>query len=203
MCGVVVTSQRTVAMATTTSKTHVNGNASDDDVSTHSNHPCRRGNSTRHLTNAQIDDFREAFDLFDKDRDGRITCQELFTVMQNIRQPATDIEIREMITHADKDGNGTVEFDEFLSMMARRLTVQDPEDDEAARRRHEAEMRQAFQVFDIDGDGLIDASELRQTMANLGERLTDDDVRAMIKEADKNGDGKVDYEEFVHMIYSK
>lgn len=193
----------------TTKTRHVNGH---DDVSNsraggsnHGNHSIHRDNSvlTRQLTKEQIADFREAFDLFDKDRDGRITSHELLTVMKNIRQPATDSDIQDMITHADKDGNGTVEFDEFLSMMARRLTVQDPEDEESARRRHEAEMRQAFQVFDIDGDGLIDAHELRQTMANLGENLSDEDVRAMIKEADKNGDGKVDYDEFVHMIYTK
>jgi len=54
--------------------------------------------------------------------------------------------------------------------------------------------RQAFRVFDIDGDGLIDADELRQTMANLGEQLSETDVRAMIREADRNGDGKVDFD---------
>ena len=55
-------------------------------------------------------------------------------------------------------------------------------------------MRTAFKVFDIDGDGLIDSDELRQTMFNLGETLTDRDVEAMIKAVDRNGDGKIDYE---------
>jgi calmodulin len=183
-----------------TSQPHVNGDANNEnDVTDRS---CHHVNS-RQLTKEQMEDIREAFDLFDKDQDGRITSIELLTVMKALRQPASDVEIQEMITHADKDGNGTVEFDEFLSMMTRRLTSHDPDDEEAARRRHETEMRQAFRVFDIDGDGLIDADELRQTMENLGERLSDEDVRAMIREADKNGDGKVDYEEFVHMIYSK
>ena len=58
----------------------------------------------------------------------------------------------------------------------------------------EDEMRQAFKVFDIDGNGLIDAQELLQTMKNLGEDLTENDVKAMIKAADKNGDEKIDYE---------
>lgn len=62
------------------------------------------------------------------------------------------------------------------------------------RQDEENEMRQAFRVFDIDGDGVIDASELKQTMRNLGEDLSDADVRAMIAAADKNGDGKIDYE---------
>ncbi len=55
-------------------------------------------------------------------------------------------------------------------------------------------MRQAFKVFDIDGNGLIDATELRLTMKNLGENLSESDVKAMIRTADKNGDGKIDYE---------
>lgn len=55
-------------------------------------------------------------------------------------------------------------------------------------------MRQAFRVFDLDNDGLIDAQELKYTMRNLGEELSDDDVAAMISAADKNGDGKIDYE---------
>jgi len=91
-------------------------------------------------------------------------------------------------------GNGTVEFEEFLAMMTRRLAATSTDDDEARRQRHDAELRQAFRVFDIDGDGLIDADELRQTMANLGETLSDHDVRAMIREADRNGDGKVDFD---------
>lgn len=58
----------------------------------------------------------------------------------------------------------------------------------------EDELRQAFKVFDIDGNGTIDEKELRATMKKLGEQLSDDDVRAMIKAADRNDDGKVDYE---------
>jgi len=91
-------------------------------------------------------------------------------------------------------GNGTVEFEEFLAMMSRRLLATASDDEAAKLRRQESELRQAFRVFDIDGDGLIDANELRQTMANLGETLSDHDVHAMIREADRNGDGKVDFD---------
>jgi len=67
----------------------------------------------------------------------------------------------------------------------------------------EDEMRAAFKVFDIDGNGTIDEKELRATMKKLGENLSDDDVKAMIKAADKNNDGKVDYEEFIKMMLAK
>jgi len=49
--------------------------------------------------------MREAFNLFDKDKDGRITCSELLTVMKELRQQASEDEIKDMITHADVDGN--------------------------------------------------------------------------------------------------
>jgi len=116
----------------------------------------------------------------------------------------TDCDLRTFLS-----GNGTVEFEEFVDMMTRRAAQlaaiaastspssisSSAEVDGAARNRlQEAEMRQAFRVFDIDDDGLIDADELRQTMANLGEALSEEDVRAMIKEADRNGDGKVDFD---------
>lgn len=73
-------------------------------------------------------------------------------------------------------------------------------DEEVRKKSEEQEMRQAFRVFDIDGNGLIDAQELRLTMKNLGENLSDEDVKAMIRAADKNGDGKIDYEGGVSII---
>lgn len=65
------------------------------------------------------------------------------------------------------------------------------------------EMREAFKVFDMDGNGTIDEKELRVTMKKLGEKLSDEDIRAMIRAADKNGDGKIDYEEFIKMMLAK
>ena len=57
----------------------------------------------------------------------------------------------------------------------------------------EEELREAFTVFDKDGNGFISADELRHVMTNLGEKLTDDEINEMIKEADTNNDGHVDY----------
>ena len=65
------------------------------------------------------------------------------------------------------------------------------------------ELLEAFKVFDTNNDGFISPEELRHVMANLGENLKDDEIDEMIKEADKNGDGKVDYDEFVTMMNSK
>lgn len=55
-------------------------------------------------------------------------------------------------------------------------------------------IRETFKFFDKNGDGVITARELRMVMSNLGEKMTDDEISAMIHEADNNGDGVIDYE---------
>ena len=66
----------------------------------------------------------------------------------------------------------------------------------------EDEIGDAFGVFDKNGDGLITKSELRDVMTDLAESLTDEQLDAMIQEADLDGDGYIDYDEFVKMILS-
>ncbi|KAI1240631.1 Calmodulin, partial [Lamprotornis superbus] len=137
------------------------------------------------LTEEQIAEFKEAFSLFDKDGDGTITTKELGTVMRSLGQNPTEAELQDMINEVDADGNGTIDFPEFLTMMARKMKDTDSEE----------EIREAFRVFDKDGNGYISAAELRHVMTNLGEKLTDEEVDEMIREADIDGDGQVNYEE--------
>uniref|UniRef100_A0A8I4A404 Calmodulin 3 n=1 Tax=Callithrix jacchus TaxID=9483 RepID=A0A8I4A404_CALJA len=129
-------------------------------------------------------EFKEAFSLFDKDGDGTITTKELGTVMRSLGQNPTEAELQDMINEVDADGNGTIDFPEFLTMMARKMKDTDSEE----------EIREAFRVFDKDGNGYISAAELRHVMTNLGEKLTDEEVDEMIREADIDGDGQVNYE---------
>ena len=147
-----------------------------------------------HLSEEQICEFKEAFSLFDKDGDGNITTKELGTVMRSLGQNPTEAELREMINEVDADGSGTIDFPEFLAMMAKKM-----KDNES-----EEEIKEAFKVFDKDGNGYISAAELRHVMTNLGEKLTDEEVDEMIREADVDGDGQINYEEFVKMmVHSK
>uniref|UniRef100_A0A1W7RAU7 Calglandulin n=1 Tax=Hadrurus spadix TaxID=141984 RepID=A0A1W7RAU7_9SCOR len=148
---------------------------------------------THGLTEEQIAEFKEAFNLFDQNGDGCIEAAELGVIMRSLGQRPTEAELRQMVTSVDVDGNGTIEFDEFLIMMARKLHETDSEQ----------ELREAFRVFDKDGDGFISATELRLVMTNLGEKLTDEEVDDMIKEADLDGDGVVNYDEFVTILTHK
>jgi len=145
------------------------------------------------LTEEQIAEFKEAFSLFDKDADGTITTKELGTVMRSLGQNPTEAELEDMINEVDVDQNGTIDFMEFLNLMAKKMKESDTEE----------ELIEAFKVFDRDGNGYISAAELRHVMCNLGEKLTDEEVDDMIREADVDGDGEINYQEFVKMMVAK
>ncbi|XP_050316095.1 calmodulin-beta-like isoform X1 [Anthonomus grandis grandis] len=145
------------------------------------------------LSEDQVAEFKEAFMLFDKDEDGTITMAELGVVMRSLGQRPTETELRDMVNEVDQDGNGTIEFNEFLQMMSRKMKDADGEE----------ELKEAFRVFDKNNDGLISNIELRHVMTSLGERLSEEEVDDMIKEADLDGDGQVNYEEFVSILTSR
>ncbi|XP_072991807.1 calmodulin-1-like [Typha latifolia] len=142
------------------------------------------------LTQEQISEFQEAFLLFDRNGDGYISLEELNTVLQSLGQNPTNEELHDMIKEVDMDGNGTIDFEEFLNLMAKKMKETDADE----------ELKEAFDVFDKDKNGFISPSELRSVLINLGEIMTDEEVEEMIMEVDMDGDGQVNYEEFVHMM---
>ncbi|XP_038066029.1 calmodulin-beta-like [Patiria miniata] len=144
------------------------------------------------LSEAQIAEFRQAFSIFDKDGDGTITHKELATVMRSLGQNPSEAELQDMINEADQDGNGTIDFTEFVSMMGQKMKELDTEE----------EIREAFRVFDKDGNGFISAAELRHVMLSLDDKVDKHEVEEMIRDADVDGDGQVNYEEFVAMMNS-
>ena len=81
-------------------------------------------------------------------------------------------------------GNGVIDFPEFLVMMARKMKEPAPED----------RIQKAFLVFDQDGDGVISHVDLCHVMTSLGEKITDEELDEMIRDADVDGDGQVNYE---------
>ena len=87
--------------------------------------------------------------------------------MRSLGQNPTEAELQDMINEVDADGNGTIDFPEFLTMMARKMRDTDSEE----------EIKEAFKVFDKDGNGYISAAELRHVMTNLGAYLVLSEAR--------------------------
>lgn len=147
------------------------------------------------LTTEDVAELKEAFNLFDKDKSGYIDQEELKAVMKTIGPCPSDAEVRDMIHEIDTDNNGVIDFEEFILMMTKHRA--DSKNDILC------DLRQAFEVFDTNGDGVISREELKAMMLNLGEDLSDRDIDSMIKAVDTDGDGMVNFEEFVNLLDAK
>ncbi|XP_006819033.1 neo-calmodulin-like [Saccoglossus kowalevskii] len=145
------------------------------------------------LSMEQIADLKEAFALFDKDGDGSITVKELGIVMRSLGQYPTEAELQDIVNEVDADGDGTIDFDEFIDMMTKRMKRLKDVDPIK-------ELQETFRVFDKDNDGFISNEEIRHIMKSLGVILTEEEGEEMIKEADADGDGLVSFQDFVKMM---
>lgn len=99
-------------------------------------------------------------------------------------------EIRKMIAELDKDGSGTVDFPEFLEMMTTKMGERDSRE----------EILKAFRLFDDDETGKISFKNLKRVAKELGEKMTDEELQEMIDEADRDGDGEINQDEFLRIM---
>jgi len=150
----------------------------------------RKRSCYTNLSQDQINEIRDAFSMFDQDDDGTLTIEELGTVMKSLGQESSEVEIREMIKCVDTTNSGTLDFPEFLTMMTRKMSNNEINN----------EAMETFRFFDKDGDGTISAEEVKSVMLKFGEKLTDEEINEMITEADEDGDGEITYTEFVKMM---
>ncbi|XP_074153782.1 calcium-binding protein 5 [Sminthopsis crassicaudata] len=143
----------------------------------------------------EIEELREAFQEFDKDRDGFISCKDLGNLMRTMGYMPTEMELAELGQQIRMNLGGRVDFEDFVELMTPKLLA------ETAGMIGVHEMRDAFKEFDTNGDGSITLVELRQALQRLlGEQLSAREISEVVQEADVNGDGTVDFEEFVKMM---
>ncbi|XP_045182057.2 calmodulin-beta-like [Mercenaria mercenaria] len=142
-------------------------------------------------------EIKEMFKLFDKNGDNNISTAEMGKVLRTMGFQMTNKEIKAAVKQIDTNGNGTIEYGEFRSFLIKQFKHSKSEQDTRQ------EIRQAFRIFDRDGNGYIEKAELRRAMKTMGEPLTETELDIMMRDADKNKDGKIDYEEFVVLWTSK
>ena len=145
------------------------------------------------FTDDKMKEYKEAFEMFDRDKDNLIAAKELKSILKSLGHECHEMEIAAMIEDVDTDMDKMINFDEFLMIMNKRSTEIDIEE----------ELMEAFKVFDKDGNGRLEANELKHIMLTLGERLSDEEIEEMINEADSKGQGYIDYKDFVKLMLSK
>ncbi|KAM8818022.1 calcium-binding protein 4 isoform 2-T2 [Rhynchonycteris naso] len=152
----------------------------------------------RELGPEELDELRAAFEEFDTDRDGYIGYRELGACMRTLGYMPTEMELIEVSQHVKMRMGGRVDFEEFVELMGPKLR------EETAHMLGVRELRIAFREFDRDRDGRITVAELRQAApALLGEPLVDLELDEMLRDMDLNGDGTVDFDEFVMMLFAR
>lgn len=138
----------------------------------------------------QVEELEQIFKKFDVNGDGKISSAELDSFWKKLGHEASDEELQRMITEFDADGDGFIDLQEFVA-----LNTQGVDTNEVMEN-----LKDAFSVYDIDGNGSISAEELHKVMASLGEPCSMAECRKMISGVDRDGDGMIDFEEFKVMM---
>ncbi|XP_045573593.1 calcium-binding protein 2-like isoform X1 [Salmo salar] len=146
----------------------------------------------RDLRPEEIEELKEAFGEFDKDKDGYISCKELGECMRTMGYMPTEMELIEL---SQNICGGRVDFEDFVELMGPKMLA------ETADMIGVKELRDAFKEFDSNGDGQISLAELKEAMKKLvGEQLNQPEIDEILRDVDLNGDGLLDFEEFVRMM---
>uniref|UniRef100_A0A8C1WB10 Centrin, EF-hand protein, 2 n=1 Tax=Cyprinus carpio TaxID=7962 RepID=A0A8C1WB10_CYPCA len=152
--------------------------------------PRKKASPKSELTEEQKQEIREAFELFDTDGSGYIEVKELKVAMRALGFEPKKEEIKKMIAEVDKDATGKISFCDFMTVMTQKMAEKDSKE----------EILKAFRLFDDDETGKISFRNLKRMARELGENLTDEELQEMIDEADRDGDGEVNQQEFLRIM---
>ncbi|XP_007033950.2 PREDICTED: calmodulin-like protein 7 [Theobroma cacao] len=176
---------RTLVSTGSESKTHTSTSPAPESASAPASSAC----CPQRMDGAEL---KRVFQMFDKNGDGRITKKELNDSLENLGIFIPDGELTHMIEKIDVNGDNCVDIDEFGELYHSIMDDKDEEED----------MKEAFNVFDQNGDGYISVDELRSVLVSLGlkQGKTIEDCKRMIMKVDVDGDGRVNFKEFKQMM---
>ncbi|XP_052276026.1 calmodulin-A-like isoform X3 [Dreissena polymorpha] len=140
------------------------------------------------LNQKQQAELKEAFIIYDSDQDGKVSTDQATQIIRSIGISPTMDEISDML--------GTRQGDKLFTLEDLKRIIQTKAPPVESRE----SLLDAFRIFDKDGNGFIDAKELRHVLVHLGEKLKDDEVDELLREVDINGDNQISYEDMVRTI---
>merc|ERR1712066_409432 len=145
------------------------------------------------LSADEVQEVKDAFDLFDTDSSGAVSVQELIEAMESLGLKEKSEAVFNMIKEIDSDGSGELEFQEFLEMMTARLTNKTPR----------VEIERVFKLFDNDRTGEISLDNLKRVAAELGEEVSNEELQEMVMRNDVDKDGSWTLEDFYAVMTKK
>ncbi|GFG40785.1 hypothetical protein Cfor_06063 [Coptotermes formosanus] len=145
------------------------------------------GHGRRNQRKQLIQMLKKAFDAFDREKSGSISTNMVEEILRLMGQPFNRNTLEELIDEVDADKSGRLEFDEFITLAAKFIIEEDAE-------AMEKELREAFRLYDKEGNGYIPTSCLREILRELDDQLTSDELDMMIEEIDSDGSGTVDFD---------
>merc|ERR1712238_596553 len=122
----------------------------------------------------EVEEMKEAFDLFDNDNSGAISVNELTSAMQALGFDVKHAVVFNMVADLDADGSGEIEFGEFLDVMCAKISDKNTME----------EIDRVFKLFDKDRNCTLEADDLSRVLKELGEEIPEEDVREIIQRAD-------------------
>lgn len=137
--------------------------------------------------------LKKAFSMFDQGKTGFIETNRVAAILNTMGQQFDTTELAITIEEADKDKTGKLNFESFYAIAANFL---EDEDDEAMQN----ELKEAFRLYDKEGNGYITTAVLREILAALDDKLTPEDLDGIIEEIDEDGSGTIDFDEFMEMM---
>jgi len=141
----------------------------------------------------QMQVLKRAFDSFDQEKKGSISTDIVGTVLKMMGQTVNRQILTQIIEEVDIDGSGELEFNEFCLLA---LKFMNEEDEEEMKK----ELKEAFRLYDRDGEGFIPIGVLREILKELDSQISEEDLDGIIEEVDADGSGTVDFDEFMEMM---
>ncbi|XP_056638487.1 troponin C, isoallergen Bla g 6.0101-like [Diorhabda carinulata] len=145
------------------------------------------------LSKEQIALLKGAFDTFDVEKKGSIGTVMVGTILGMLGVQTTESTLKEIIDEVDEDGSGELEFDEFIILASRFMVEEDAE-------AMQQELKEAFRLYDKEGNGYITTSTLKEILKELDDKITNEELDMMIEEIDADGSGTVDFDEFMEVM---
>ena len=145
------------------------------------------------LSADEVEEIKEAFDIFDPDYTGSIQVSALLDAMKTLSFDSKNPAIYQMIADFDDDGNGAIEFEEFLDMMTARISDRNTKED----------LRRVFNLFDDTRQGEIKVENLKRVARELGEEIAEEELKEIVARADLDGDSKLTFEDFYNVMTRK